>query len=306
MTLQSVQHGIESYRAWATDPRPRIGMGLPFFDQATNGGLAKAECAMFLAYSSVGKTSLGLNMIANNPSVPTVVFSLEMSWRMVMARLAAITTGVPTWELEQMLRSGTTPQQILDLISAFPVLLGDDRSELSLKEMSASVKEARSKIGQVRLVIIDYLELIGGAGMLGKSEQVDRAAQKIRSLAKDNDCSVVVLHQVAKTDGSGGHKALSLDSGKFGGHHPMDYVVGAYAPRLDRELTGDAKERVREELYLQLLKNRSGRAMPDGVRHRQDPATGRITPWGGQVVIPSLTTPYQAPMSTYDPMEESW
>ena len=53
---------------------------------------------MVLAYSSVGKTSIGLNMIARNKRVPTVMFSIEMSWRMVTSRLTAIETGVPTWE----------------------------------------------------------------------------------------------------------------------------------------------------------------------------------------------------------------
>ena len=294
MTLRSVQNGLTDYQTWATDPTPRIGMGLPFFDQRTNGGLAKAECAMFLAYSSVGKTSLALNMIAMNPRTPTVFFSLEMSWRQVVARLTAITSGIPTWELEQLLKQGTVPQQMVETGIQFPVLLGDDRSELSMKDMKQGVMDASQKLGQpIRLVVIDYLELIGGAGMLGKAEQVDKAAQKIRALAKDCDTSVVVLHQVAKTDGSGGHEPLSLDSGKFGGHHPMDYVVGAYAPRLDRKLTEQQQKNIEGEIYLQLLKNRSGKAHPAGVRHQLDPVSGRLTPFGQIVQLPSQVSSFQ-------------
>lgn len=294
MTLRSVLHGVEDYRTWATDPTPRIGFGLPFLDSATNGGLAKAECGMVLAYSSVGKTAIALNAIANNPKTPTVFFSLEMSWRQVVARLTAILSGIPTWVLEQQFKSGTMPQQLLEVAAAYPVLLGDDRSELSMKDMKAGILDASSKLGaQVRLVVIDYLELIGGAGMLGKSEQVDRAAQKIRALAKDCDCSVLILHQVAKTDGSGGHEPLSLDSGKFGGHHPMDYVVGAYAPRLDRKLTEQQQQAVQGELYLQLLKNRSGKARPAGVRCTLDPETGRLTQFGQIMPLPVQLSPYQ-------------
>ncbi|HKZ20322.1 MAG TPA: DnaB-like helicase C-terminal domain-containing protein [Acidimicrobiia bacterium] len=286
MNVLDVNHGILSYQAWATDPTPRIGFGLPFFDEATRGGIAKAECAMILAYSSVGKTSLGLNVIVNNPLIPTMFFSLEMSWRMVVARLAAIHTGVPTWEIEGQLRRGETSDALLETRSRYPYLLGNDKSELSIKEMTALVKEGGNYLGQqIRLVVIDYLELIGGAGMLGKAEQVDKAAQKIRSLAKDCDCSVIVLHQVSKGDGSGGHKPLSLDSGKFGGHHPMDYVVGAYAPRLDRELSKDARDRVQDELWLQLLKNRSGQAHPDGIKHRLNSRTGRLGGWDTQFLF---------------------
>jgi replicative DNA helicase len=279
VTLRSVQNGLDDYRTWATDPLPRVGMGLPFFDDRTNGGLAKAECMMVLAYSSVGKTSIALNMLAQNPRVPAVFFSLEMSWRQVVARMTALTSGIPTWDLEKLLKQGTVPQQVV----------------------------AGQKLGQpVGLVVIDYLELIGGAGMLGKSEQVDRAAQKIRSLAKDCDTRVVVLHQVAKTDGSAGHEPLSLDSGKFGGHHPMDYVIGAYAPRLDRKLTEHQQTSVEGELYLQLLKNRNGKAHPSGVRHYQDPVSGRITPFGvTPPLLPAAVSSFQpALVGAPDPDEE--
>jgi hypothetical protein len=314
-TLRDVRDGFADYRAWATDPTPRIGLGLPFFDGPTRGGIAKAECAMFLAYSSVGKTSLALNMILQNAHVPTVFFSIEMSWRLVVARLAAAYTGTPTWELEAALKVDEYVGQLDDTARDFPLLLGNDQSEISIKQMRDFTMDAGKKLGSpVRLVVVDYLELIGGAGMLAKSEAVDKAAQKIRSLAKDCDCAVAVLHQVGKGDGSGGHQALSLDSGKYGGHHPMDYVLGAYAPRLNRELGELERERVQEELYLQLLKNRSGKANPTGVRHVQDARTGRITPYG-QFVPPRPGRGYQAPLDAvsvpstieshyYDPEEE--
>lgn len=294
LTLRSVSNGIEDYRAWATDPQPRIGLGLPFFDRRTGGGLAKAECCMVMAYSSVGKTWVALNAIVNNPRVPTVFFSLEMSWRQVTSRLAAISSGVPTWDLEQMLQAGQVPQPLIDTSIVFQSLLGDDRSALTLKDMKQGVMDAGTKLGKpVRLVIIDYLELIGGAGMLGKAEQVDKAAQKIRELAKDTDTAVIVLHQVSMTNGGGGSEPLDLGSGKFGGHQPMDYVVGAYAPRLDKKLTEHQVLEVQGDLYLQLLKNRNGKAHPTGVRHLLDPTSGRITPWGEQVVHRQIMPAFQ-------------
>lgn len=280
MSLRDVRTGFSDYYAWATDPTPRIGFGLPFFDGPTRGGIAKAEVAMILAYSSVGKTSIALNVIAANPKIPTLFFSIEMSWRLVVARLAAIHTGTPTWELEAALKRGEMPQQINDTALEFPYLLGNDKSEMSTKDMKAEITAASERLGTpIRLVVVDYLELMGGAGMLGKSEQVDKAAQKIRALAKDCDCAVLVLHQVGKGDGSDGHKALSLDSGKYGGHHPMDYVIGAYAPRLNRELAEKERAGVEEELFLQLLKNRSGMAAPSGVRHRLSRSSNRLSEW---------------------------
>lgn len=298
--IRDVNNGFDDYRQWATDPTPRIGMGLPFFDGPTRGGIAKAECAMILAYSSVGKTSLALNWIVNNPQVPTIFFSLEMSWRLVVARLAAINTGTPTWELEDLVKrwEPETPPQLSATSYKYPDLLGVDSSELGMKDMKQAVLDAGSKLGRpIRLVVIDYMELIGGAGLLGKSEQIDRVAVKIRALAKDTDTSVVVLHQVGKGDGSDGYLPLSLDAGKYGGHHPMDYVIGAYAPRLDRKLGEMERERIKEEMFLQLLKNRSGMASPTGVRHRLSPLNGKLSEWSA---IPKYTdlTGYKADMFT--------
>lgn len=297
-SLQNVRDGLESFRAWATDPRPRIGFGLPFFDDRTRGGIAKAQVCMIQAYSSVGKTTLALNVIANNPSVPTLFLSLEMSWRMVVSRLAAIHTGTPTWELEASLRNGIYPQQMIDTAAAFPLLVGNDQSELAVKDMKALIEKASLSLGQsVRLVVVDYLELVGGAGMMGKSEAVDKAAVKMRSLAKDSDCSVIILHQVSKGDGSGGSEPLAIDSARYGGFQPMDFVVGAYAERLNRKLSKDERDRVKDEVYLQLLKNRSGQAHPDGVRHKLDSATGKLTEWGVAGAARPLRG-YQADLNT--------
>lgn len=281
--IANVSQGVESFAAWASDARPRIGVGLPFYDDATRGGLAKAECLMVMAVSSVGKTWVALNAIANNPDVPTLFCSLEMSWRQVVSRLTAITTGVPTWELETELKHGRRPGQFFDAITKFPLLLGNDSSEMTIKDISSSVRQGSDMLGQpIRLVVIDYLELIGGSGLMGKSEQVDRASQKIRTIAKDNDCSVIVLHQVGKSDGSSGSEPLNLDSGRYGGHAPMDSVLGAYVPRLDRKLSRDERDRVKSDIYLQLLKNRNGQPAPDGVRHTLNPNTGKITGYGHQ------------------------
>jgi replicative DNA helicase len=288
--IRNVQDGLNDFCNWATDTRPRIGLGLPFFDDFTGGGLAKAECLMALAYSSVGKTWLGLNAIANNPDVPTLFASIEMSWRIVSSRLVALATNVPTWTLEQQIKRGEQPGQLMDTMAKFPYLFGNDSSDQSIKSIGQSIEAANQRLHdrKIRLVVIDYLELLAGNGLLSKNEQVDKAAQKVRALAKDYDCSVIVLHQVGKGSNTGGYEPLSLDDGKYGGHHPMDAVVGMYAPRLNKKLDQLERRAVREDLYLQLLKNRNGMAEPEGVKHRLSTETGKITPWGVEIPGPGV------------------
>lgn len=283
--VKDVAAGFKDYVDWATDPRPRIGWGLPFFDARTGGGLARSEICMVMAFSSVGKTTLGLNVIRNNPDVPALFFSLEMNWRMVVARLAAMEKPTTTRQLEWEIKQGHKPSILQEVADKYRLLVCDDTPAISLKQASASFEEATRHLRQPpRLVVFDYLELIGGPGMMAKAEAVDKASQKLRDWSREHDCSTIVLHQVGK--GDGGADPLDLSSGRYGGHAPMDYVVGAYAPRLKRGITEAEFEACKDEIYLQLLKNRAGDANPVGVKHRLDSQTMRLTEWGRTPIFP--------------------
>lgn len=295
MTVRDLGEAFSDYAAWASDPRPRIGLGLRFFDLATNGGIARSETAMMMAFSSVGKTALALNVIRNNPDVPILFFSLEMNWRMVAARLAAMEVPTTTSQIEYDYRTGQHPAYIQPLVDRYRHLVCDDTPSISLREADASFETATERLEKPpRLVIWDYLELIGGSGLLGKAEQVDKAATKLRDWTRQHDCASLVLHQVGKGDSKeSGAEPLSLDSGRYGGHAPMDFVIGAYAPRLGRGISPSEFEMRKDELWLQLLKNRAGTASPSGKKHRLDHRTMRLGEWS------SL-----APSYSYSPQEE--
>lgn len=276
--VRNLQEAFADYQMWATDPTPRIGFGMRWFDQPTNGGIARSEIAMFMAFSSVGKTTVALNIIRNNPGIPCLFFSLEMNWRMVAARLAAIDLGFTTRQIEADYRAGTEPEWVPGFVDRYRYLVCDDTPSITLKQASESFHRAADYLGtSPRLVVWDYLELIGGGGLLGKAEQVDKAAQKLRDWTREHDCSSLVLHQVGK--GDGGADPLDLGSGRYGGYAPMDFVCGAYAPRLRNGLPAADWDACREEIWFQLLKNRSGMAAPVGVKYRLDSATMRIQEW---------------------------
>jgi hypothetical protein len=292
VTVQNLSQGFESYRAWATDPIPRIGFGMPWFDKPTGGGIARSEIAMLMAFSSVGKTTVALNIIRNNPHIPVLFFSLEMNWRMVAARLAAMELPSTTQDIETRLRNGEQIPELHHIANRYRGFVCDDTPAISLKQASESFYDATRELGTApRLVVWDYLELIGGGGLMAKSEQVDKASQKLRDWARTHDCAVIVLHQVGK--GEGGHEPLDLGSGRYGGFAPMDYVCGAYAPRLEKGITTERFEQVKEEIWFQLLKNRSGAASPGGKKYRQDSSNMRIAPWDyrQQIEIPNLYAP---------------
>lgn len=296
--VQTLAEGFESYREWVTDPVPRIGFGMQWFDGPTGGGLARSEICMLQAFSSVGKTTVALNIIRNNPAVPALFFSLEMNWRMVAARLAAMEMATSTQDLEARFHRGETVPELQSVADRFRGFICDDTPAIKLRQASESFERATERLGTPpRLVVFDYLELIGGGGLAGKSEQVDKAAATLRDWTRKHDCSTVVLHQVSQ--GTGGHKPMSMHEGRYGGYQPMDFVAGAYAPRLDPELDAGGFSEVKTDIYFQLLKSRSGAPDPIGKRYTLDPRCMRITPY---TLMPSfhastVSAPPQPPLS---------
>lgn len=281
--VRGVRTGADEFRVWATDKRPRIPFGIPFVDAATNGGMARSEIAMLMAFSSVGKTNIALNIIRNNPDVPTLMMSVEMSWRMVVVKLAAMQYGVTTWYIENLLKTGVIPKELVDIADRLPLLLCDDTPAVTLKDAKLSFHTATEQLGTPpRLVVWDYMELIGGSGLMSKSEQVDKVSQKLRDWTREFDCSSIVVHQVGKGD-SGGDEPLDLSSGRYGGYAPMDMVLGAYAPRLRRGITVSELDACKDDIFIQLLKNRAGQAKPVGVKHRLDHQTLRLDTWSRPV-----------------------
>jgi replicative DNA helicase len=293
VTIQTVADGFKSYREWATDTRPRIGTGHSWFDLPTGGGIARSELGMFIAFSGVGKTTWALSVIKANPDVPILFFSMEMSWRMVVARLAAMELGVSTKQLEADMAAGNEPAGFQAITDKYRGLVCDDTSDISLKEATTSFEAATDILGtKPRLVIWDYLELISGGGLMSKSEQVDKAAVKLRSWTRNHDTSSLVLHQISQE--SGGYKPLTLSSGRYGGYQPCDFVLGAYREELNPDLTVEEFQRCRNSIHFQLLKNRNGQTEPRGVKYRLDPVTMTFTPWGQPYIATQPKYTYQS------------
>lgn len=298
--VRSVTDGLREYAQWANDPRPRIPWGLSFFDGPTGGGIARSETAMVIAYSSVGKTTIALNMLRHNHTVPALFFSLEMSWRQVISRLTAMEFNIGTQQIEaEVKESGGVNRYGQHMADRFCKLVCDDTPAISLKQAKRSFEAATEELGEPpRLVVWDYLERLGGTGLMNKAEAIDRAAERMADWHREHDVSGVVLHQVGKGSDTGGFRPLSLDDGRYGGHQAMDFVVGAYAPRLDPNLSEWDRQQIDDDIYFQLLKSRSGMASPTGKKHRKDPVSMRIALPGD---FSSFASPEAPQQQQYEP-----
>jgi hypothetical protein len=251
---------------------------LPFFDKRTLGGAAAGELVIVMARSSVGKTTLGLNIVNNNVNVPTVFFSLEMHGRYLVPRLAAIHTSTPTQDVELALRTGASHPAVDQTVRDFTQLAIVDKGQMSPKKMGDAVKEVHGQWKRKpELVIVDYLELMGGTPSLSEVGKVEKLAWAMKDFAKEHDLVVVLMHQVGRGEGGAGADALSMTSGKYGGEQSADYLLGAYKPALRKGITDEDYLRERWVLYLQFLKTRGGgQIAPQGTPHYVHPDTMKV------------------------------
>lgn len=265
---------------WATTAHPRISIGYDFFDRRTGGGAAEGEVIQFLARTQVGKTAVACNIVRFNREVPTVFFSLEMHGRYIAQRLAAIHGNVGTRQIEEDLATTGQSSHLNQLIVDFPQLSIVDKPGLSVKAMSVALAEATEAWGvRPRLVVIDFMELIGGVPGMDSISKVEKLAPLIKDFSRSEDVCTFILHQVGRGAGGNGDQPLSLLSGRYGGEQSADYVLAGYRPCLAPGIDQQTYEALEDQIYFQFLKTRSGGGThPGGMRHRIDPVTMRITP----------------------------
>jgi replicative DNA helicase len=283
-----IEDVVREYANWATSPQPRIPTGFPILDDRTQGGAAMGEVILFIARSSVGKTAVACNVVIN-ARVPTVFFSLEMHGRYIAKRLASVHTGMPDAQVEYELRTTGRCEALSALVDDYPQLAIIDKPAMSLKNMREAMHEVTEAWGEPpQLVVMDYMELIGGVPSLVAAEKVDQVARKIKDFSREHDCVVLCLHQVGRGEGGAGAEPLSLTSARYGGETQADYVLGAYRPALAAGISQEEYGQKRWEVWLQFLKTRGGSQLhPAGMLHHFDVNTLRISQeWPKEPLFP--------------------
>ena len=284
--IPSLTEQVEEATRYASGEYPRIPLGFPFFDHRTGGGGTYGEFLMFIARTGVGKTFWLANVLANNPDVPAVFFSLEMAARAMVVRLAAVVNDVPDTAIKRALAEQGGSPTLDKLPSQLPNLVISDEPSTGLRGMGRFLEEYKEQTGnRIRIVAIDYLELIKGAPGMDKAGQVADIARDLKTFSRMHDVFLIVLHQVPrgeKVDGvrDNGHLPLSMFSGRYGGEDAADYLMGAYRPHLDPKLLNDPEadiEGMKGQFMMQFMKTRGGHEIhPHGCPHRINPDSGKI------------------------------
>ena len=217
-----------------------VPSGFPTLDRITQGW-QPSDLIILAARPSVGKTAFSLNIARNaavDHHIPVAFFSLEMSSSQLAKRLVVSETGLSAdkikgaikledWEWDQL------EYKIRDLSKA-PLYI-DDTPGLPLMEFRTKAKNL-VKNKKVRLIIVDYLQLMQGpAELRGMREQeVAAISRTLKATAKELNIPIIALSQlsrqaVQRTGGSGKPQLSDLrESGSIG--QDADMVLFIHRP----------------------------------------------------------------------------
>ncbi len=180
-----------------------IATGFYELDYMT-AGLQNSDLILLAARPSMGKTALALNIAehaAMKSKVPTAIFSLEMSKVQLVNRLLSMNSRVEA----QSIRTGNLTvndwSALTDsarLLSESPLYI-DDTPSISISELRAKCRKLKLE-HDLKLIIIDYLQLMSGNGKGNESRQqeISDISRALKAVAREINCPVVALSQLSR------------------------------------------------------------------------------------------------------------
>ena len=196
-----------------------VPSGFQSLDKITLGW-QPSDLIILAARPSVGKTAFVLN-IARNAAVqynmPVAFFSLEMPAIQLAKRMMVSETGLSADKIKggQKLEpyEWTQLENNLKALSKAPLYI-DDTPGLPVMEFRSKVKRLVKQKG-VRLVIVDYLQLMQGPSELRsmREQEVAAISRTLKATAKEMNVPIIALSQLSRQaelrNGSNGRPQLS-------------------------------------------------------------------------------------------------
>lgn len=181
-----------------------IPSGFIDLDHMTNGW-QRSDLIILAARPAMGKTALCLNMAANaaiDYHYPVAIFSLEMSKEQLVMRMLAAAARID----QKRLRTGQLNpdewgaflQKIGPLTSA-PIYI-DDTPAITIRELRAKARRLQSRGGDLGLILVDYLQLMGGSGNSeNRQQEVSEISRSLKALARELNVPIIALSQLSRT-----------------------------------------------------------------------------------------------------------
>ena len=195
--------------------------------------------SVFGARPGMGKTTFLIQVAMNaaNTGCPTVVFSLEMSTDEIYLKCIHQKTGISAYDLTQGKVTDSEIDNINETIAEIydtPIFVEDSTFEIG--KIRKKIRQYVRKHG-VKLVIIDYLQLISDASNKysnNRNNEVAQISRKIKMICQQEKVEVVALSQLSRSvETRGGDKRPMLSDLRDSGAIEQDANLIGFLYRPD-------------------------------------------------------------------------
>jgi replicative DNA helicase len=224
------------------------------------GGMEAGDLLVIAARSSMGKTSLALNIaehVALNEALPVLVFSMEMGAAQLALRMVGsvgriknsrLRTGrLEDWDWSNL--TGAVEKLRLAQVHV------DETPSLTAGEIRLRARRHARTVGDLGLIVVDYIQLMDGAGGENRATELGEIARALKALGKELGCPVVALSQINRgVEGRNDKRPVMSDLKESGGiEEAADVIMLIYR---DDYYNKDSKEPGVAEIIIG--KNRNG------------------------------------------------
>lgn len=233
--IQNV-YTIISDAASSENSVPGLTTGMADLDR-TILGLGGGDLVLVASRPGMGKTSIALNIalhVGKTSNKTVAIFSLEMAREQLAMRLISSQGMIDS----QKLQTGRLNQEEWKRVNSASTIISatdiriDDNPSLTVADMNAQCR----RLGNLGLVVIDYLQLMQSAGSgnawasESRTQAVSDISRMLKIMAKELSVPVLCLSQLSRANEARQDKRPLLSDLRESGaiEQDADVVIGLY------------------------------------------------------------------------------
>lgn len=202
-------------------------------------GLHPSELILVAARPAMGKTAFVLNIAQNvvgKSGIPCAIFSLEMDKEQLVSRLISMDSMVDSYNIRTGALSGDEWKGVMEsaiTIGDSPLYI-DDTSGITIAEMRSKCRKLKMRNDKLGLIIIDYLQLMGGGKRSeSRQQEISEISRSLKVLARELKVPIIALSQLSRAVESRDDKKPMLSDLRESGAIEQDADVVMFIYRED-------------------------------------------------------------------------
>jgi len=231
----------------------KIMSGYAKLDDYTNG-FKPGELVVLAARPAMGKTAFALNILLNaalKHGKSVAFFSLEMGAEQIVDRLLSAVSEI---HMSRMQKGQLNESDFAELGEAMEKLgessiFVDDQGGATIPMLKSKLRKIKIERGSLDMVIIDYLQLMSGAGSKfagNRVQEISEISRGLKVLARELKIPIIALSQLSRNVEARVDKKPQLSDLRESGAIEQDadsvimlYRDEYYDPDTDRKGTAD-------------------------------------------------------------------